>query len=209
MIFPELPKLKARRLILHRSRKYFLKQSEVYAVLRTQRGFAKVAGHVLRSALRRELTGGFANYGNMYLSRPGERHRPEADIVLDWGHNFCAGHDTKDGLKYLTRYSYDDVSFVAARMPFQCPVCDANENPLNDWTYRLPVYWQEKQLICLGCWQKWTDFCQRTPIELIEIDDLIKKLNKEITDVTKKRRERHRAEKELRCQVSERDVRHA
>lgn len=208
MSCPELPKIRERRQDMHNSRKYFLKASEVYAVLRTQRGYQAIAPCRFRAALRRVLYGSQFTLGTMYLSRPGKHHLPERDIVLNWGHNAYDGRHTKDGSKYLTRYSYQDIGFIAGELPFCCPMCGGSENPLQSLEYDLPVYWQEEQLICLKCWQRWTDFCQHTPIKLIEIDDLIKQLNREINNVTKERRERRRAAEKLGGSIAERDVRH-
>lgn len=202
MILPELSKIRRRRDMLHRSRKYFLRASEVYAMLRLQSGFALVPGHTMRSALRDHLSG----YGRQYISMPGQFHRPECDLTIESGiyGSFQIDDAQNAGCKIVERYSYDCLSFAARHMPFCCPVCSSSENPLSDFEHRLPIYHRTQQLICLSCWQRWKDFCNQP---FYELEELIHKLNQEIYHAQRRQSQRRKANQQLGNPYTQGDVR--
>lgn len=209
----DLPKVRRRGQMLHCCRKYFLKASEVYAMLRQQQaGFANVPGHVFRRAIREHLLHSDWNMGRRYLSRPGHFHLPECDVTDDWGWGCALGENDRRvrdlGWRVVRRYSHRCVEFIAPWMPFCCPRCGGGENPLKAGFYLPPVA-TGKQLICLDCWETIKAFCTQTPAVISEIDDLIKKLNKEITNAHQRRRERRGASQQFRGESAGRDVRYA
>lgn len=206
MILPELPKVRERQEMLHRSRRYFLKASECYAYLRQQKGFALVPGHKLRAALREHLTHKEWGRGQTYIAKPGRSHRPECDIRMEngiWG-SFQRDDAQELGWGFVERYSYQCLQAIAGFMPFCCPVCAGDENPLR-YEHRLPHYPNQQQLICLTCWEKWKGFCNQ-PFH--ELDDLIKDLNREITNAQKRKSQRRKADQQLGDSHAEGNVRH-
>jgi hypothetical protein len=165
------------------NRRYYLKASAVYGKLMQQVCFAACGCARIRAALREELK----HYGRCYLSPPGKTHNPAYDEQTGF---YCKIQRPEalgyaPGTRVVERYSWVCIKRVAEYLPFICPICGSNENPLTETHWSLP-WFDEEQLICLRCWRAY-----ERDIEALceEIDKRIKKLNKGIENVKQCRRQ--------------------
>jgi hypothetical protein len=162
------------------NRRYYLKASEIYAKVMKQSGFAACGGHRIRAALREHLV------GRIYFSPPGQMHNPAADEQSIFGDRVCPNELSmrSEGWRGVNRYSYERIMAVATRLPFRCPICAGEENPLARWEHQLP-YADDEQLICQRCWK---GYAVGIDALLDKIEALVKKLNKGIENAQRRKR---------------------
>jgi hypothetical protein len=165
------------------NRRYYLKASDIYAQIMSQRGYAACGGHAIRRYLREHLS------GRTYIAHPGKRHLVSHDEIQQtpWA-NQPYPHELKrhpPGSHFVERYHRDhEATRVARELPFRCPLCASDKNPLASGEYRVP-YRPGEQIVCVACWE---GIAWRIEVELDDIKQLIIKLNKEIGNAQERKR---------------------
>lgn len=185
------------------NRRYYLKASEVYAKIMSQLCYAACGGHVIRRLLREHLT------GRHYIAQAGYSHLPSHDSAQQtpWATQPYR-YELKwhpPGARFVERYHCDCAAHeVAEYLPFRCPLCSSDKNPIGGGTGRIPRYPGE-QLVCVACWE---GIVWRIDEELDGIIRLVKKLNKEIVNAQERKRDPNKRVKARGGQRAGRHLRH-